>query len=214
MTQAQFKAVFVTPDGVQHDSKQAAADHLRKPAILAAMTAVAGGKKDLAEWLVQHEEQVRMAFESGTIRRVTKSESKQLEKALDALKEISGNSGIKFLQDNVAAIKDSFRWPSVQRMTPEEKATAARNTLVAASEGNEQLADWVIANKDSVLHAFEAGVQKREINSKATEALAVYQAKKAAEERAKAEAAGPEALAAYEAKLAEKAAAKAAKAQA
>lgn len=179
--QNQFKTVIVTPDGVQHDSKQAAMDHLRKPAILAAMTAVAGGKKELADWLIAHEEQVQMAFETGNIRRVTKSEGKQLEKALEALKAIEGVAGIKFLQDNIGAIKDSFRWPSVQRMTPEEKATAARNTLVAASEGNEQLADWVIANKDAVLNAYTAGVVKREVNPKASEALAAYRAKKAAE---------------------------------
>lgn len=183
-----FKTVVVTPDGVQHDSKQAAQDHLRKPAVLAAMTAVAGGKKELAEWLIAHQEQVEVAFETGTIRRVTKSESKQLAKALEALKEVQNVPGIKFLQDNTAAIRDSFRWPSVTRMTAEEKATAARNTLVAASEGNEGLADWVIANKDAVLNAYTAGVVKREVNPKASEALAAYRERMAAEKAAKAKA--------------------------
>lgn len=210
MSQNQFVAKIQTPDGVLHDSKQAAVDHLRKPAIKAAMTAVAGGKAELADWLITHQEQVEIAFETGTIRRVTKTESNQLAKALEALKKVEGVPGIKFLQENTGAIADSFRWPSVKRMDEAEKATVARNTLVAASEGNEELASWVIANKDAILAAYEAGVQKREVSPKASEALAAYQAKKSAEALAAATAAGPEALAAYHAKVAEKAAAKAA----
>lgn len=192
MTQAQatmFKTVIVTPDGVQHDNKAAAEAHLRKPAVKAALLKVTGNNVELTDWLVANEESVEMAFETGTIRRVTKSEASKLAKALEALKEITGNSKIAFLQENAGAIQDSFRWPSVKRMTEEEKAVAARNTLVAASEGNEKLAEYVIANKDAILEAYQAGVVKREVSSKATEALAAYRAKKAAE-KASAEAAG------------------------
>ena len=71
-------------------------------------------------------------------------------------------------------------------MDDAEKATAAKNTLVAASEGNEELADWVLANKDAVLEAYEAGKEKRQVNPKAAEALAAYRAKKAAEKAAQA----------------------------
>jgi hypothetical protein len=56
--------------------------------------------------------------------------------------------------------------------------------LIAASEGNEELAEWIIKNKDKVLDAYQAGVVKREINPAAAEALAAYRAKKAAEKAA------------------------------
>lgn len=206
-----FKTVVVGPDGVQYSSMAEAKDAMRKPAIQAALMALTSKNVELTKWLVEHEEQIQVAFETGTIRRVTKVEHNKLSKAIDALKEIEGNPKIAFLQENAGAILDSFRWPAVKRMDDAEKATAARNTLVAASEGNEELAAWIIANKDAVMQAFDAGKVKREVSPKATEALAAYQAKKAAEALAVATAAGPEALAAYNAKLVEKAAEKAAK---
>jgi hypothetical protein len=106
------------------------------------------------------------------------------------MKEIQGNSKIAFLQENAGAILDSFRWPSVKRMDEAEKATAARNTLVAASEGNEKLAEWVLGNKDAILAAYEAGIEKKQINAKAQEGLAAYRAKMAAQKAAAAAAEG------------------------
>lgn len=205
-----FKTVVVGPDGKHYDSMAEAKDAMRKPAVKAALLKATGNNVELTDWLVSHEEQVQVAFETGTIRRVTKAEHNKLSKAIEALKEITDNAKIAFLQEHASAILDSFRWPAVKRMDDAEKATAARNTLVAASEGNEDLAVWIIANKDAVLEAFEAGKVKREVSPKATEALAAYQAKKAAEALAAATAAGPEALAAYHAKVAENAAKRAA----
>jgi len=181
MSQAQnnFRSVIVTPDGVMHESKQAAMDHLRKPAVLAAAMTLTGGKKDLANWIIANQERIEVAFESGVIRRVTKAETKQLEKALTALKEIEGNPNIRFLQENADAIKESFRWPSVTRMTPEEKLTAARNTLTAAAEGDEAVANWVIEHRDEVLEVYKAGVVKRPMSEKALAALQEYRAKQA-----------------------------------
>jgi len=180
----ELRQVFTTPDGKTFDTKAEALNYLRKPKIKEAMSKVTGGNAELTDWLVEHQESVEMAFETGTIRRVTKSEHNKLAKALEALKEIQGNTKIAFLQENTGAILDSFRWPSVKRMDDAEKSTAARNSLVAASEGNEELADWVIANKDAILVAYEAGVEKRQVNPKAAEALAAYRAKKAAEKAA------------------------------
>jgi hypothetical protein len=151
------------------------------------MMKVTGGNAELSDWLIENQEKVEVAFETGTIRRVTKSEHNKLSKALDALKEIQGNSKIAFLQENAGAILDSFRWPSVKRMDEAEKATAARNTLVAASEGNEKLAEWVLGNKDAILAAYEAGIEKKQINAKAQEGLAAYRAKMAAQKAAAAE---------------------------
>jgi hypothetical protein len=95
-------------------------------------------------------------------------------------------------------------------MDEAEKATAARNTLVAASEGNESLADWIVANKASILEAYEAGVEKRQVNPKAQETLAAYRAEKAKEKEIL-DTQGQEALDKY---IAEKNAAKAAAADA
>src|SRR6478736_4433572 len=111
MATMQFKQVFKAPDGTEFDTKKEVVEYLRKPAITAALNAVTGGKKDLVEWLYANQEKVEVAFETGTIRRVTKSEQKQLDKALEALKAVENVPGIKFLQENADAISDSFRWP-------------------------------------------------------------------------------------------------------
>jgi hypothetical protein len=180
---SELKQVFTTPDGQHFDTKAEALNHLRKPKIKEAMAKVTGGNAELTTWLVDHQEQVEVAFETGTIKRVTKSEHGKLAKALEAIIE-AGNPKFAFVADNKGAILDSFRWPSVKRMDDAEKALAAKNTLVAASEGNEELADWVLANKDAILEAYTAGVEKRQVNPKAAEALAAYQAKKKAEKAA------------------------------
>jgi hypothetical protein len=177
----QLRQVFETPDGKKFDTRAEALQHLRRPKIQEALKKISGITGDLVEWLLSNQEQVEVAFEVGTIRRVTKSEQNKLAKALEALKEISGNPKIAFLQENIAAIQDSFRWPSVKRMDQAEKDVAARNTLIASSEGNEDLANWIIANRTEILEAYEAGKEKREIPAKAQEGLAAYRAKKAAE---------------------------------
>lgn len=181
----ELKQGFITPDNKVFDTKAEAMAYIRRPKIADALRVATGGNKELAEWLLEHQEQVEMAFETGTIRRVTKVELNKLKKCIEHLKTIN-DSKLAFLQDAADAVVDSFRWPSVKRMTEEEKATAARNTLVAASDGNEQLAEWILKNKDSILAAYEAGIEKRQINPKAQEALAAYRAKLAAEKAANA----------------------------
>lgn len=209
-TTAMFKQVVIGPDGVQYDSLAEAKDALRKPAVTAAMNAATGNNKELTEWLMANEEAVQNAFEF-SIKRVTKAEKAKVIKTLDHIAEVlKDDKEARFLIDNLGTFKDSFSWPTMKRMDDAEKATAARNTLVAASEGNEELASWVVTNQVAVLEAYEAGKIKREVSPKATEALALYQAKKAAEALAAATAAGPEALAAYQTKLAENAAKRAA----
>ena len=136
---------------------------------------------------MENQEKVEMAFETGTIRRVSKSDHNKLRKALEALKEHSDDHKLSFLIENSDAMLDSFRWPSVKRMDDAEKALVARNTLLAATENNEKLVDWILGNKDMILSAYEAGIEKRQINEKAANALAEYRAKKAAEKAAKAQ---------------------------
>lgn len=174
---SELKQVFTTPDGKMFETKREALDYLRRPKITEALLKVTGNNKELTDWLVENQEQVEVAFDTGTIRRVTKSEQKKLDKALEALKEI-GDHRVAFIVENADAISESFRWPSVKRMSEEEKAVAAKNTLVGLS-GREDVADWILANKDAVLTAFEAGVEKRAVSPKATEALAAYRAEMA-----------------------------------
>lgn len=182
MSQA-IKQVYTTDDGATFETKAEALDHLRRPQIRVALANVTAGNTELSEWLLDNQDAVESAFEIGTIKRVTKSEKNKLAKALEALKEVE-NSKLSFLQENTDAILESFRWPKVERMDDEQKAAAARNSLVAASDGNEELADWVVEHKDEIIEAYSAGKVKKQINPKAAEALAAYRAKKAAEKAA------------------------------
>lgn len=186
MSELNIQQVFtieVNGQNINFSTKAEALDYLRRPKIAEALGKLTGdGNDELVTWLIDHQEDVESAFESGTVKRVTKAESAKLSKALDAIVE-SGDKAFAFVIDNVDAIRDSFRWPSVKRMTDEEKVIAAHNSLVAAS-GNEELADWIIKNKDAVIESYSAGVVKREVSPKAAEALAAYQAKKKAEKEA------------------------------
>jgi dsDNA-binding SOS-regulon protein len=184
----QVRQVFTTPDGKQFDTKAEAQDHLRRPQIQAALANVTAGNAELSQWLLDNQDTVESAFDIGTIKRVTKSERNKLAKAMEHLKTLD-DPKLAFVRENADAIVETFSWPSVKRMTDEQKAAAARNSLVAASDGNEELADWVVENKDRILEAFQAGKPKQTVNPKAAEALAAYRAKKAAEKAAK-EAAG------------------------
>jgi hypothetical protein len=68
-------------------------------------------------------------------------------------------------------------------MDEETKAAAIAEKLSAIAEGNQDLVKFIISNKDAIFSAYAAGVEKREVNPKATEALAAYRAKKAAEKK-------------------------------
>ena len=175
------------------NTRAEAADSIRLPQVRAALNQINGNNTKLTEFLIEHQEAIEMAFEAGTLRRVTKSERNQLAKALEEVKALAvDNPKLKFLETHAASLVETFRWPTVKRMTDEEKATAARNTLLAATD-DEGVVTWILSNKTAVLEAFKAGVVKREVSSKAAEALAAYRAKKAAEKAAAEEAAAEEA---------------------
>ena len=187
----QIKQVFSLP-GVDRtfESKAEAMDYLRKPKILEALNKLTEGNSELNNWLFENRESVEMAFETGTIKRVTKQEAKKLGEALDYIANtLAGDKKAAFVVENIGAIKDSFRWPTVKRMTDEEKATAARNSLVATTGGQEDLAVWILSNKDAILEAFQAGVVKRAMPQSTLDNLAAWRAKQAEEKAAKAAAA-------------------------
>jgi len=173
----ELRAVFVSNDGKIFETKKEAQDYFRKPKILEALMKVTADNKELSEFLAEKQDSVVAAFDTGTIRRVTKVEQKKLDKALEALK-LSDDHELRFLIDNADAISESFRWPSVKRMDDDAKVAATKASLTALAE-REDVADWILANKDSVLGAYEAGVEKRAVSPKATEALAAYRAKMA-----------------------------------
>ena len=187
MSLDQIKQVFTLP-GVDRtfESKAEAADYLRRPKVLEALNKLTEGNAELNTWLFDNRESVEMAFETGTIKRVTKQEAKKLGEALNYIANtLAGDKKAAFVVENVAVIKDSFRWPTVKRMTDEEKATAARNSLVATTGGQEDLAVWILANKDAILEAFQAGVVKRVMPQSTLDNLAAWRAKQAAEKAAK-----------------------------
>lgn len=174
---------FVTDDGKAFDTKAEAMDYLRKPLKEAALNKLNGNNAELTAWLLDNEEAIDATFESTKIRRVTKTEKKQLEKALEAV-TAAGDKAFAFLIQNSAAIADSFRWPSVKRGDATEQAATIKAGFMQLTGDNAELADWLIGNKDSVLEAFQAGVQKREVSPKAAEALAKYRAEQAAKKGA------------------------------
>ena len=179
---------YVVGDQV-FDTKKEALDYLRRPKILEALKKLTGNdNEELAQWLLDNQETVSSAFDVGTIRRVTKSEHNKLSKAMEYLIELN-DPKLDFLKNNADAVLESFRWPKTKRMTPEQKAVAARNTLTEASGGNEELADCVMANEEAVLEAYQAGVEKRKVNPAAAEALKQYREKMAAKKAAKEKAA-------------------------
>lgn len=179
---SELKQVFTTPDGEIFDNKADAMDHLRRPKILEALQVVTGGNDDLAQWLVDNQDTVVAAFDTGTIRRITKSEYKKIEKAYDAMAE-SGDKVFDIFVKNRGDFAIKYR--PQPRMNDDEKRLAARNTLMKASNNNEELADWAIKNEAKILEAYDAGKEKRPVSPKAQASLAAYRAGKTAEKEAR-----------------------------
>jgi dsDNA-binding SOS-regulon protein len=173
---SELKQAYVV-DGQVFASKAEAMDYIRIPKIKAALMALTDNNADLSDWLINNQEVVTSAFETGTIRRITKSDSNKIEKAFDAM-AASEDSVYKFLVDNRESLEIKYKTQS--RLTDEEKVAQAKQTIADASDGNEELADWVIENKDSVIEAYSAGKQKREVSPNAKKALEDYRKKQAA----------------------------------
>jgi hypothetical protein len=182
MTQI-LKAGFQTPDGKIFDTKAEALDYLRRPQQEAALNKVTGNNAELTAWLIENEDSIGGTFESTKIRRVTKSEQKQLDKALEAIKA-SGEKAYSFIIDHMEAVSSSFRWPSVKRGTEEEQAATIKAGFMAMTENNEELVDWIVANKDAILEAFQAGIIKKQVDPKAAAGLQAFRERRAAEKAA------------------------------
>jgi hypothetical protein len=184
MSTTELTQVFKTPDGRVFDNKADAQNHIRRPKILAAMLPVVGGSEEVADFLIENREGVETALEAGTIRRVSKSDAKKLANALEHAKSLNDGK-LSFLVDNADAVNGSFRWPSVKRMTDEEKEAAAVQSLTVLCEGNGELATFIYQNREKIEAAYSAGVEKRQVNPAAQAALAEYHAKRKAEKAEK-----------------------------
>lgn len=184
----QLKQVILAPDGTQFETMAEAKTYLRRPKIKEALLKLTKYDEKVAAWLLDNQETVENAFETGVIRRVSKSERNKLEKALNAIVE-AANPKFAFVAENADTIKEVFRWPTIKRLTPEEKDGAIRRTLMNATENEEAFVQWIIDRKEEILECYKAGIEKREVNPKAASALAAYRERKAAE-KAAAEAAG------------------------
>lgn len=177
----QLKQVFQAADGTTFDTKAEALNYMRKPKIEAALNAFTKDAS-LTEWLIENSKAIKNAFDTGAMRRITKSDAAKIAKAIEAIKEAK-IKGTEFLLEIWPEI--DVKYKPVKRMVDSEKELAIRNTLQALEGGSEELAVWIITVKDAILEAYEAGVEKRQVNPAASEGLAAYRAKKAAEKAAK-----------------------------
>ena len=173
--------VFQTPDGQTFNNRADAERHMRAPQIKAALLAVAGGQKELADALFENEADISGAFESGTIKRVTKAERNKLKAEVEKLVKNYG-SEFKFITENKDCVIDSFRWPTQARLSNEEKEQLQLRTLTGIFD-DEKVAQWVIQERDRILAAYNAGKPERKISNAAQEGLALYRAMKDAEKK-------------------------------
>lgn len=167
-------------------TKSEAEDYMRKPQVIAALTTLAENEES-AEWIYANKDELVECYRAATIRRVSKADKKALAKSLETLTEENG-----FLFENKDIILEVFRWPTVKRGEGAENLITA--ALMDVCGEDENLVDWLIANKVELLEALDAGKVKQQPSQKAMEGLARYReqqaAKKAAAEAA--EAAGAE----------------------
>ena len=166
----QLAQVFQTPDGRVFNNRADAERHLRAPQIKAALLAVAGGSADLANALFENEGDISGAFESGTIKRVTKAERNKLKAEMDKLVAAHGAT-YKFIAENAAILVDSFRWPTQTRLTDEEKVALQQRTLMGVFNDDEKVVAWVIQEKERILAAYGAGKPERKVSNAAQEGL-------------------------------------------
>jgi hypothetical protein len=182
-------------DGKLFTTKAEAQAYIRRPKVLEALNKLFGSEPnpDLAQWLLDNQEGLEEAFDTGTVRMVRKTEKNQIAKGAEALKEFfadPANAEIRkkaaFWADNIDEFASAFRWPKVARLKEDEKAAAVATSvgeLTKDDEGNvnDELVQWIVANQAGILEAYEAGVEKRAVDPKATDALAAYRFKKAVE---------------------------------
>jgi hypothetical protein len=182
MADTEIKQGYMVGDQV-FATKAEAQNFVRRPKILAALNELTGNQTDLSNFLLSNQDEIEGIFEVGTIQRVSKSERNKLTKALEHAASLN-DSKLAFLVENSEAIINSFRWPKVARMDEAAKVAAQTEQLTALAQGNGEVASYILANREGIETAYQAGVEKRQVNPNAANALAEYRARKAAEKAA------------------------------
>jgi len=184
MSNKLYTQIFTAFDGTTFSSKEGVEEYVKEKAVKNALGELTNDQK-LVEFLVSNADEIKNAYETGSVRRVTKKEKAALNAALDAVNGID-NAALGFLKEHGLAILASFKWPTVKQLSDEEKLATQVNALNAITE-NEQLTDWLLESKEKIVEALNAGVIKREISEQAKAGLAKYRAEKAAAAKAAAE---------------------------
>lgn len=181
----EIKSGFMAPDGQWFATKGEAVDHLRKPLVRAELMKVSDNQAELVDWLIANEEKLADAYDTGTIRRVSKQEAKALKSALEYIAEkMAGDVKAKFVVENATAIQETFKWPGQKRIAPEDKAAAVETAFLELTGDDAELTKWLIASKEQLDVAFSAGVVKREVSQLTLDKLAEARAKMAADREA------------------------------
>ena len=175
-----FRNVIICADGTEFSTRAEAVEYLRKPQILDALNVLTDNNPNLSEWFYDNRDDVAGAFESGSVRRVTKSEHKQLAEGLEAViahvatvPDTSKTGGMGFVAEHAAVISACFKWPTVKKLTDTEKAASSRKAMLALTD-NVEVVDWALANTQGLLAAFEAGKIKRVVSDAAAAGLTNY----------------------------------------
>jgi hypothetical protein len=168
-------------DGKFFATKAEANDFVARPKKVAALNKIKGSNTELVGFLIDHQDDLEGAFESGKSRRVLKTERNKLSRALKYIADtLKDDHRAAMVLDNVEQIAASFKWPAVKKMEEAEQAATVNTSILAIVDGNQEVATWVIANKDAILEGFEAGVEKRVVSEKTMNALAAAREKLAA----------------------------------
>jgi len=175
------KQAFITEDGKVFDSKKEADDYERLPKVRGALGPICNNNEELMDWLIENQEDVENAFDTGSIRRVTKKHKKQMLKDFEVVLSNLDADMIPFIHENHDQFMESFRWPAVKRLSEEEKATAAKVEILKLTDNNEELANFVATNRSKIQEAYDAGKVKRQVSEKAKAALEEYRARQRAE---------------------------------
>ena len=118
---SQIQQAF-TVDGKFFSTKEEANQYIRRPKIIAALEAFIKDNKPLVDLLVENQDTIESAFESGSLRRFTKADQKKLQKAFDSI-VAAGLKGTEFLIENWEELE--IKYKPQKRMSPEEKDALA-----------------------------------------------------------------------------------------
>jgi hypothetical protein len=140
-------------------TKREVQDIARRPQVLAALTKLADKNAEVGKWLLDNQEAVLKTYVAGSVTRVTKAERKALSKAVEFVVEtLAKEPKVAFLVEHADDIVSAFKWPTQKRT--EDKGSAVLDAFLELTDDNEDLAKWLIDNKDALNTAYNTGKPK------------------------------------------------------